>query len=299
VGRRWLLQTDHGQWAPRTVDDVFPVTDGEVNAEFQEAAARAGVTLPASVRSRSGAITEAIDGSRWRVYQWLHSGSPLAAPVSARITGEVGRILAVIHALQFPVAGICPWSSRRMTAFTWAGIADAVATKRLGWAPLLAAAVPTLQELEALGDGAASGAPVLCHNNLNPGNVSLGQGRRLVVTGWEHASGLPPEWELSAALASWAVNPNGGINGAGARALLEGYRAEAGALPSLSLDTFRGAATGLQNYVAGQVTWALDAIGTDDEETASRSLRHLLTHLPSRQTYEGVLEAALAAARGA
>jgi hypothetical protein len=94
MGRRWLLETDRGRWAPRTVDDVFPVTDGEDNARFQEAAARAGVTLPAPVRSSSGAVVEAIEGSQWRVYEWLKSGPPLAAPVSATITRAVGDILA-------------------------------------------------------------------------------------------------------------------------------------------------------------------------------------------------------------
>jgi aminoglycoside phosphotransferase (APT) family kinase protein len=153
--------------------------------------------------------------------------------------------------------------------------------------------------LEALGDSTPAGEPVLCHNNLNPGNVLLGRGGQLIVTGWEHANGLPPEWELSAALASWAVNPNGGINASGARALFEGYRRRAGSLPALSLDTFRGAATGLQNYVAGQVNWALNATGTHDHPHADRSVRHLLTHLPSVQTYGRVLDAALTGVAGA
>lgn len=294
IGRLWVVQTNRGDWAPRTVDDVFPVTDGEDNARFQEAAARAGITLPAPVRSRTGAVVEMIEGHQWRVYEWLHSAPPLAAPVSAAITGVVGDMLAVIHALRLPVAGICPWSSMRLSTLSWPEFADLAAARGAGWAPLLAAAVPTLTDLEALGEGALTSEPVLCHSNLNPGNVRLGPHGRLIVTGWEHANGLPPEWELSAALASWAVNPNGGINAAGARALLEGYRERAGSLPALTLDTFRGAATGLQNYVAGQVGGALDAAGTDDERYADRSVRHLLTHLPSAETYERVLDAALA-----
>jgi hypothetical protein len=64
----------------------------------------------------------------------------------------------------------------------------------------------------------------------------------------------------------------------------------------LTLDTFRGAATGLQNYVAGQIGQALEAAGADDAGYADRSLRHLLTHLPSAETYERVLDAALARA---
>jgi Ser/Thr protein kinase RdoA (MazF antagonist) len=296
IGRLWVMQTARGDWAPRTVDDVFPVTDGEDNARFQEAAARAGVTLPAPVRSRAGAVVEMIEGYQWRVYEWLHSAPPLAAPVSAEITGAVGETLAVMHALRLPVAGICPWSSTRFSTLSWPDFADLAAAKGAGWAPLLAAAVPTLTGLEALGEGALTTEPVLCHNNLNPGNVRLGPHRQLIVTGWEHANGLPPEWELSAALASWAVNPNGGINAAAARALLGGYRERAGSLPALTLDTFRGAATGLQNYVAGQIGRALEAAGTDEAEYADRSLRHLLTHLPSAETYERLLDAALARA---
>jgi Phosphotransferase enzyme family len=295
MGRRWMLATDRGRWAPRTVDDVFPVTDGEDNARFQEAAARAGVTLPAPVRSASGAVVETIGGHRWRVYEWMHSGPPLAAPVSAAVTGTVGEILATVHGLRIPVAGICPWSSVRFATLGWADLAEKAAAKDAGWAPVLAAAVPTLAGLESVGDGATPAEPVLCHNNVTPGNVLAGAGGRLVLTGWEHANGLPPAWELSAALVNWAVNPNGGINAAGARALVDGYRARAGSLPPLSIDTFRGVATGLQNYVAGQIDVALSASGAEDQRYADRNIRHLLTHLPSRATFEMVLDAAATA----
>lgn len=113
----------------------------------------------------------------------------------------------------------------------WTELAEVAARAGAGWAPLLAVAVPTLVEPESIGDGAATAEPLLCHNDLSPGNVLLGARRRLVVVGWEHASGLPPEWELCAALAGRAVNPGGGVNAAGARALVAGYRARAGGCP--------------------------------------------------------------------
>jgi aminoglycoside phosphotransferase (APT) family kinase protein len=293
MGRRWLLETDRGRWAPRTVDDVYPVTDGEENTRFQEAAAHAGVTLPAPVRSGSGAVVETIDGSQWRVYEWLKSGPPLAAPVSATVTRAVGAVLATIHGLRVPVTGICPWSSVRFSPMGWGDLAEVAAAKGAGWAPVMSAAVPTLVGLESIGDGTPPGEPVLCHNNLSPGNVRAGAGGTLIVTGWEHANGLPPGWELSSALVSWAVNPGGGINAAAARALVDGYRARAGSLPPLSLATFRGCAIALQNYVAGQVDMALNAGGEEDVRYNDRNVRHLLTHLPSRATFEQVLDAAL------
>jgi aminoglycoside phosphotransferase (APT) family kinase protein len=138
---------------------------------------------------------------------------------------------------------------------------------------------------------------VLCHNALGPGNVLLGTNGRLVVVGWEHAGGQPPSWELGGALQSWTIDPGGGINVAGARALVEGYRSEAGSLPALDLAMFSGAATSLANYVFGEVDQALTARDSEDRHHADRSVRHLLTHLPSRAALEQLLDVALAAAK--
>ena len=294
VGRRWLLRTGRGSWTACTVDDVYPVNDGQDNARFQEAAARAGVTVPAPVRSVSGAVVEAVGGSRWRVYEWVRSGPPLVAPVDAATARAAGDILATIHGLRVPAERLCTWSSVRFETRGWADLADLVAAKGAGWAPVLAATVPTLAGLQAV--GAAEPLPVefvLCHNNLSPGNVRVGADRRLVVTGWDHAAGLPPAWELCSALVSWAVNPGGGINAAAARALVDGYHARAGSVPPLSLGTFRGVATALQNYLAGQIDLALNADGEEEVRYTDRNVRHLLTHLPSRATFERVLEAAV------
>ena len=194
------------------------------------------MTLPAPVRSRSGAVVETIDGNRWRVYEWLRSGPPLAAPVSATITRAVGDMLATIHGLRVPVDGICPWSSVRFSPRELGGTGGRGRRqgRRLGAGAGRGGA--HAGRAGAVGDGATPAEPVLCHNNLSPGNVRAGADGQLIVTGWEHANGLPPAWELSAALVNWAVNPGGGVNAAGARALVDGYRARAGSLPPLSLD---------------------------------------------------------------
>jgi hypothetical protein len=194
-----------------------------------------------------------------------------------------------------PAERLCTWSSVRFETRGWAELADVVAAKDAGWAPVLAAAVPTLAGLESVGAGETLPTEfVLCHNNLSPGNVRVGADRRLIVTGWDHAAGLPPAWELSAALVNWAVNPGGGINAAAARALVDGYRARAGSVPPLNLSAFRGVATALQNYLAGQIDLALNSDGEEDARYTDRNVRHLLTHLPSRATFEQVLAAAVA-----
>jgi Ser/Thr protein kinase RdoA (MazF antagonist) len=285
MGRRWALDTATGRWAARTVDGVYPPTDGEPDVALQEAAARAGVVLPKPVRSTAGRVIEEIRGNRWRVHGWLHSGPPLSAPASARTTATVGRILATVHGLRMPADRICGWHSVRLNPHSWAELA----AKAPAWAPQIENSLDTLTNLDRLSavDGAPE-PPVLVHNSLIPGNVRLGPSDTLVVTGWEHAAGQPPSWELGEALSHWAVDPNGGVNVAGARALLRGYAEVAGGLPPVSEAMFRGTATSLANYVAGQVELAL----TTGDEYADRTVRHLLTHLPNRAAFDTLLAVA-------
>lgn len=290
TGRRWSLETERGRWAVRTMDTWIPIVDAESDVVLQQAAAGAGVLLPAPVRSRSGAIVESIGGHQWRVYQWLHSGPPLAAPVSAAITRTVGEILAKIHRLGLPVDRISPWHASRLSQVEWPELAATATAGGAGWASALTEAVPTLVDLDTIGEGAATAAPVLCHNSLGPGNVHLGTGGRLIVVGWEHAGGQPPAWELGDALMHWTINPGGGVNAAGARAMVEGYRSEAGSLPALDMSMFSGAATGVTNYVFGEVDQAMNARTDEDRRHADRSVRHLLTHLSSRDQLERILD---------
>jgi hypothetical protein len=301
MGRRWSLETERGRWAVRTVDSWRPIVDAETDVALQQAAAGAGILLPAPVRSRSGAIVESVAGHRWRAYEWIHSGPPLAAPASSAITFEVGRILARIHHLALPAPGrISPYhTSRRsadwvagagpVTGGEWRELAATAGAAHASWAPALTGAIPTLVELGTVGEGASAPPPVLCHMNLNPGQVRLGQRGRLVVVGWEHAGGLPPSWELGDALMHWAIGPDGDVNAAGARAMIDGYRSEAGSPPPLGMAMFRGAVISLGNYVFGQVEEALGARDAEDRRHTARSVRHLLSHLPSRASLERLL----------
>lgn len=291
MGRRWSLTTERGRWAVRTVDGWIRIVDPEDDVALQRAAASAGVRVPTPVLSRSGAVVESVGGHRWRVYEWVHTGPPLAAPVSARITRDVGRILATLHCLELPVDRISPWHASRLSLRPWPALAAAARAHGADWAPALAEALPALSEMEHIGADVVPAKPVLSHNSLGPGNVRLGAGGRPVVTGWEHAGGQPPAWELAAALAEWAVNPDGSVNAAGVRSMMDGYREAAGAVPVLDLPAFRGAALSLTNYVMGQIEVAL-AAGGDERRHADRSVRHLLAHVSTRTTFERLLAAA-------
>jgi Ser/Thr protein kinase RdoA (MazF antagonist) len=289
MGRRWSLETDRGRWAVRTMDTWWPIVDAETDVALQQTAAGAGVLLPAPVRSRAGGIVETVGGHSWRVHEWLPAGPPLAAPAGSAVTRAVGATLATVHGLALPVDRISPWHHTRLTTVGWPELAATATARRAGWAPALGAVVPNLMDLQALARDAAEPEPVLTHNTLGPASTRLAPDGRLVVVGWEHAGGQPPAWELANALLDWTVNPGGGVNKAGARALVDGYRARAGTLPELELGSFRGAVTGLANYVHGQVQEALAASGAEERRYADRSVSHLLAHLPTRATLEQLL----------
>jgi Ser/Thr protein kinase RdoA (MazF antagonist) len=290
IGRQWSLATRRGRFAVRTMDTWIPIVGAETDVALQEAAAGAGVRLPAQVRSRSGAVVESIGGHAWRVYEWWHSGPPLAAPVSAATAYRVGGILARIHGLDLPVDRISPWHASQLGRTSWSELAATARARGVGWADALAEAVPALDDLDEIGESAPAAAPVLCHNALGPASVRLGGNRRLVVFDWEHAGGQPPAWELADALTHWTVDPDGGVNAAGVRAMVEGYRAVAGRLPRLDLSAFSGAATSLANYLCGEVRQAWAATGGEERRYADRSVRHLLSHLRTRSTFTQLLD---------
>lgn len=288
MGRQWSLTTDRGRWLVRTMDDWWPIVSHEQDVALQEAAAKAGVLLPAPVRSRAGNVAETVEGHVWRAYEWRHSGPPMAAPASAQVTREMGGIIATLHGLALPVDRVSPWHADRLTPVTWPELAATARDKGASWADELAAAVPVLEEHATIDD--QPGEPVLTHNTIGPGQVRRGPGGRLVVFAWEHAGGQPPSWELGNALMDWAVDAGRTVNVAGARAMVEGYRATAGSLPALDMTMFRGAVTGLANYVFGLCEYAIDA-GDEDRRFADRGVRHVLTHLPTLATLERLLAA--------
>ncbi|MFV2098425.1 phosphotransferase [Micromonospora sp. LOL_014] len=291
IGRRWSITTDRGRFTIRTMDTWLPIVDADTDVALQLAAAAAGVLLPTPVRSRDGEVVESVGGHRWRAYHQLPAGPPLAAPVSAAVAGAVGDVLATLHGLALPVDRVSPWHARRLGPASWAGLAATATARQAPWAGLLAAAVPALEDLAAVGRDVPVPDPVLTHNTLGPAQTRLAPDGRLVVVGWEHAGGQPPAWEVANALLDWAVAPHGRVDAVGARALVDGYRRRAGGVPTRCLADFRGAATGLVNYVYEQVEAALAAETTEDRRYADRGVRHLLTHLPTRTTLERLLDA--------
>jgi len=289
-GRAWHLQTDRGRWLVRTFDTAHWIVPPETDVALQEAAACAGVRLPAPKRSRTEEILEEIDGQTWRAYEWANAGPPLAPPVSADVARQIGETLAIVHGLELAVDRICPWHSRRVSEEPWHDTAARVKASGASWADAMADAAACLEDLEQIGAEASPPAPVLTHNNLGPANVRIGPDGRVVVLDWWHAGGQPPAWELAEALLHWVPG-----NERGTRALIAGYMAGAGSEPGLELASFRGAVVSLANYIHGQVGLALRATGAEDRRYTERNVRHVLASPPTRADLERLLEVATSA----
>ncbi len=285
AGRPWVLGTDRGRWEVRTVDGIYPPTDGEDAFALQEAAAAAGVLLPRPVRTCAGTVDAQVGGHSWRVHEWQHSAPPLTAPVGVGAARAAGDALARVHGLRMPCDGVLGWFRPLNDEGEWGELVDAARSGGHPWADALVAASRGLAALHRAEDESAEPA-LFVHNNLTPGACRLAGRGRLVVTGWEHAGGQPPSWELGFALLQWCVDPGGGVNAAGVRALLDGYAAVAGEVPRPS---FRGAIAAQLNYVFGQAACAL---APDADDHARRSIAHVLAHLPTATTLAAIRVAA-------
>jgi len=282
AGRPWMLTTDRGRWTVRTVDGIYPPTDGEDAFALQEAAATAGVVLPRPVRSLAGTVDAQVGGHRWRAHEWWGSAPPLTAPVGADTARAAGDALARVHGLRVRADEVHGWFRPLRSKREWTGLVDRTRTGGHPWAEQLAVAACGLAALHRTEDGPAE-PPLLAHNNLTPGSCRLAGAGRVLVTGWEHAGGQPPSWELGFVLLQWTVDPGGRVNAAGVRALLDGYGAVAGTVPDPS---FRGATAGLLNYLFGQAEAALAP-----DAHARRSVCHLLRHLPIAATLDELRQA--------
>lgn len=296
IGRRWTLETNRGRWAVRSVDTWRPIVDAETDVALQQAAAAAGVLLPLPVRSRDGAIVEEVGAQRWRVNEWVNAGPPLSAPASEAVSREVGRTLAVLHGLALPVDRISPYHTMRHPDARWQELAASALTARVSWAPALQNAIDLLAELGTIGEGVTTPPPVLTHNGLGPADVRRTPEGRLVILNWEHAGGQPPNWEMGLVLPMWGVGQDGEMSATAIRAIVDGYREQADALPPLDLSMFRGSITALQNYVFDETCAALRATEDEDRRHTDRSVRHVLAGLQPdpqpRARYERLLDAA-------
>jgi aminoglycoside phosphotransferase (APT) family kinase protein len=194
------VETVRGMWAVKTSFAEPDALDGE-DADFQAAARAAGVPAPAVVRTVGGDAW-ALVGSTWvRVYEWVD----VLAPDRALEPGEVGRLLATIHTVEFVgVRPEDPWYTDAVGAEAWDRLVQDLATAGAPFAADVAVMRGELVALESLlepGSGLRT-----CHRDLWADNVRRTPAGGLCVIDWENCGLAAPGQELAVVLFEFGSN---------------------------------------------------------------------------------------------
>jgi Ser/Thr protein kinase RdoA (MazF antagonist) len=276
MGQGVRVDTDRGSWAVKRLFPWASIANAEIDMTVQEAAARAGVPLPRPIRSVNGNAVEAVDGENYRVYEWIEIASLPSSPASLELAGAIGRTLATLHAMRLPAAQrVTPWLTTRPPQERWRALAEQSTAASAPWASALAGALPILRALEPIADRSPVGDPILCHNDLGPGNVAHGSAGELIVLDWEHAGPQAPSQELGYVLVAWCTE-GGSADAAVARTLASGYRQVTPFPETPDIAMFAGVACSTLNFIAGQIHSALTSTDEHQRDFATANLSNLL-----------------------
>lgn len=289
TGDLWDLTTDRGRWVVTALADW--ITSIESEGEFVSAALAAGVEAPVPVRSTQGTFGITVDGVIWRVHESMRLGPPLAQPPSREDCAEGGRVLARLHHLNLPAPGpVVEWLTHRQPEPAWRQLASRAAEQSRDWAQRFESAVPGYLELTAVNDerdpnpraflSKAWHAPSACR--------SAGPGR-LVLTGWEHTSALPVDWDFGASLMAWSEVPTG-FDTASARAFVAGYE-ETCEPVERSLRVFTSGISGALNWVFSRANIAMNDSDQRQRDDAERLIRTLVEYPISLRAITRLLDA--------
>jgi aminoglycoside phosphotransferase (APT) family kinase protein len=182
LGEIWQLVTDQGRFAVKHTQFAISAADAELEATFQESVRRAGVPVPAVVRAADGSVVADIGGATVRVYEWVD----VMASDRGLDPGELGRLLAAIHAVHVPAdRPVDGWYVDPVGVEAWQ---ELVARLRIAAAPFvdrLAALLPAVVEAEGI--LTAPRRVQVCHRDLWADNVRRTPGGGLVVLDWENS----------------------------------------------------------------------------------------------------------------
>lgn len=200
LGEIWRLVTEHGRFAVKQSHFAVPDEDAESDAAYQDLVRLAWVPMPAVVRTVDGTVVADVVGSQVRVYEWID-----VLPADRRLDpGEVGRLLAAIHAVGVPTdKPVDGWYVDPVGAEVWQ---ELLVRLRMADAPFverLAALGPAVCEVEGI--LAAPRRVQLCHRDLWADNVRGTPAGGLVVLDWENSGPSDVNGELGCALFEYGL----------------------------------------------------------------------------------------------
>ena len=221
LNRMWRFDTDDGSFAVKELnldrgwtyraDDIF---------RFERAAFEAGIPMPEPVAANETVL----------VHRWVDGDPvPIDRPVSADLAGQVGGLLARIHALDVEWTHVSI-EDPMPTEEEWRELADRAGGQP--WSDELVAAVPVLAAIGAFVDAVGQPEPiVLTHRDVGQKNLLVRHGRPILLD-WETTGKMPLAAELGSTALTLATGRDlDSLDPTVFRATLDGYVDAGGHLP--------------------------------------------------------------------
>jgi hypothetical protein len=281
-GHVWDLETASGPVLLTRLASYVPPEHVEAAAGLVDAAIAAGVAAPPPVRTPAGRVTMTVDGQHWRAHHRIPLGPLPTKPPTPELAAAAGTLLGTLHALALPPpAPVARWLTYRRSEEDWSRLVDRARQAGMPWAEALAGAVPGFVALDAVRDDRDPDArAIFSHCWVAPDATRVAGRDQLVLTTWDHAGAIPPDWELANALMSWCetIDGPGILDLAPGRAFLATYRARVEAPERLELRMFTAGVSAWLNWTATRVMIVLDGDRDDDQlPKARRNVPGLLT----------------------
>lgn len=288
----WELETAAGRVVFSELAEYVKPEDIEIEAGLVERAIEVGVLAPAPMRTSDGRVVTSVAGSNWRAHRWVKLGPVPARPAAPGVAAAAGRVLSQLHSLAMPAPQpVVAWLTCRPSEQEWRALLDQCRRDRPEWAEQLSRAVLGFLALDAVVDEVDPNPKArLSHACLQPDAVHLAGPDAIVVCGWEHASAIPPDWELGACVMAWAETDDGRLVRTPAAAFLNAYRESGGSPVELETSMFTTGVTGLINWTASRVNIALNSDDSDERDLAARTVPGLLANPISVETLERLVE---------
>jgi len=220
--RMYRLDTDQGTFAVKelNLDRDWTFRHDEV-FRFEQAAFAAGIAMPEPILASGDML----------VHRWVDGEKVPEAPVPAAFAFEIGKILALLHALDVE------WTDTSIDfpmPRDWEELAERAVATGQPWADELASHVATLLAIADFVDTCERPGPVvLTHRDIHPWNLLARDGRPVVLD-WELSGNLELASELGSTALSLSKGPGfDDIDPTIFRTVLDGYVAHGGTLPAL------------------------------------------------------------------
>jgi hypothetical protein len=224
------LETSQGAFAVKR----FEHEPRRVALAIESAAYAAGFPMPQPLRTIDGKLYVAYrhTGSPvWtRVYAWVEGSAYDWGAVDPRLSHQMGKLLAALHALPVPAEALQedPW--RPLGWSGWEQLTAQAMAKGVAWAQTLREKIPALVEWEehVLACTVSDEQLVPSQRDLHPPNIIRCVDGRHVVVDWDAAGPVNAREEVAKFALVWASAPGQSPSKAAVQAFIRGYRAAGG-----------------------------------------------------------------------